>query len=76
MPLKCCSDKFPTIPEEEPVLILRGKDVYALECVDHWLDLAMDGGKVSQEKLDTVRLHRDAMLAFKRKYPERMHIPD
>ncbi len=76
MPMQCCKDKFPTIPDEEPVFTLRAKDVHALGALDAWIDMALDGGGVPLEKMEAVYKHRDAFLEFKRKYPERMKIPD
>lgn len=75
MPKQCCKDKFPQIPDEEPVFILRGKDRLAIQAVKYWMGLAEEAG-VNKGKMIRVREHLDAMQDFAHKYPERMKTPD
>lgn len=75
MPQQCCKDKWPEIPDDEPVLVLRGKDKLARKVVKYWLELAREAG-VNQGKMIRVREHLDAMDAFAVNNPERMKIPD
>lgn len=75
MPMQCCKDKFPTIPDEEPVFIIRAKDVLGIAIIHDWMDRAEELG-VNPEKLTAVEKHLDAFIAFKGRYPERMKVPD
>lgn len=75
MPMQCCKDKWPTIPDDEPVFILRGKDKLAMQVVKVWMDLAREAG-VNQGKMIRVREHFEAMERFSDEHPDRMKIPD
>lgn len=75
MPPQCCKDKWPEIPDDEPVLVLRGKDKLARKVVKYWLELAREAG-VNQGKMIRVMEHLDAMDTFAVNNPERMKIPD
>jgi hypothetical protein len=75
MPLQCCKDKWPTIPDDEPVFILRGKDKLAIETVNDWLAKAVANG-VNDAKIAAVQVHRNAMIQFAKEHHERMQIPD
>ena len=75
MPLQCCKEKFSQIPDDEPVFILRGQDLLALETVRHWMILARRAG-VNAEKMRAVELHHDAILNFRIGNPNRVKVPD
>lgn len=75
MPAQCCKDKWPTIPDDEPVFILRAKDKLARKVVAYWLELAAEAG-VSVDKQVRVSEHLTAMDMFALDHPERMKIPD
>lgn len=75
MPLQCCKDKFPKIPDDEPVFILRGQDSLATDVVRHWMMLARRA-EVNAEKMRAVQAHLDAMVDFKAKFPSRIKVPD
>lgn len=75
MPLQCCKDKWPQIPDDEPVFILRGKDKLAVAAVRYWMDLAYRA-KVNDEKMMKVQDHLNAMQLFAIEHPDRMKIPD
>lgn len=75
MPKQCCKEKWPTIPEDEPVFVIRGKDKLAARAVAHWLDLAGEAG-VDDEKLAKVAEHLADIEQFQKAHPERCKIPD
>ena len=75
MPMQCCKDKWPTIPDDEPVFILRAKDRLAVASVLRWMELAYEAG-VNDEKMMKVTDHLNAMILFSIEHPERMKIPD
>jgi hypothetical protein len=75
MPAECCKDKWPTIPDDEPVFIIMGKDKLAIETVMNWMDLASEAG-VNKGKIVRVREHLDAIARFQQEHPERCKIPD
>lgn len=57
------------VPEEEPVMVLRGKDPVALELIRRYLECGVDDGhRVSA----TERLN--AFASYQEKYPERTKI--
>lgn len=75
MPAQCCKDKWPTIPDDEPVFVIRGKDILAARAVAHWMDLAGERG-VNDEKMVAVAAHLKAIEVFQRDHPERCKLPD
>jgi len=60
-----------TIPQEEPVMIFRGRDNHALAVLIHYHSLIQD--PVHQE---AVRRRIEDFARFKNEYPERMKEPD
>jgi hypothetical protein len=75
MPAQCCKDKWPTIPDDEPVFVIRGKDLLALSVVQLWMDKAIDAG-VNDEKMLAVLEHYNAIAKFQEDHPERCKVPD
>lgn len=75
MPAQCCKDKWPMIPDDEPVFIIRGKDLLSPATVQRWLDFAVEAG-VNTDKMARVEEHLAAILDFQASYPERCKIPD
>jgi len=75
MPLQCCKDKWPTIPDDEPVFVIRGKDLLAINVVNFWIEEATLAG-VNKEKIEAVEKHFAAIRDFQEQHPERCKIPD
>jgi hypothetical protein len=75
MPAPCCKDKWPTIPDDEPVFVIRGKDLLAARAVAHWMDMAAKAD-VNSDKMAAVARHLKAIEDFQRDHPERCKIPD
>jgi hypothetical protein len=75
MPAQCCKDKWPTIPDDEPVFVLRGKDLLVVPVVEAWMNAATGAG-VNANKMEAVRQHYLAIEEFQRLHPERCKIPD
>ena len=75
MPLQCCKDKWPQIPDDEPVFIIRGKDLLAVPTVLRWIELARKR-EVNTEKMEAVDRHLQAIIDFQCDHPERCKIPD
>lgn len=77
MPKECCKETWAKIPDDEPVFILRGKDLLALEAVGRWVfDAGRASSGVSKEKVLGAQEHYNAMKRFREQHPERCKIPD
>jgi hypothetical protein len=59
------------IPQEEPVMIFRGRDAHALSMIIHYHGLIQD-----PEHQEAVRRRIEDFAHFKNEYPERMKEPD
>lgn len=75
MPSECCKATWAKIPDDEPVFILRGKDLTAATSIASWLETAALAG-TNPEKLEAARGHLDAFLRFQKDNPERCKFPD
>lgn len=76
MPRQLDREYFETIPDDEPVFILRAQDKIASVIVEYWLELAYDFG-VKAEKLVKVKdKHLIPMIRFSQNNPSKMKIPD
>lgn len=75
MPAQCCKNKWPTIPDDEPVFVIRGKDILAARAVAYWMDLAVQHG-VNDKKMAAVAMHLKMIEDFQHDYPERCKVPD
>lgn len=75
MPSECCKETWFKIPDDEPVFIIRGKDLFALDIITLWVMLAT-AADVNVDKLRRAEQHLEAVEAFQAKYPERCKIPD
>lgn len=75
MPAECCKEKWPTIPDDEPVFVIRGQDILAARTVAHWMDMAAEKG-VNDTKLGLVAQHLKAIEDFQRAHPDRCKVPD
>ena len=76
MPSQCCKDTWNKVPDDEPVFVIRGKDLLALKAVGAWIEEATRSRKVPKEKLDGAQLHYQAIKNFQRDHPERCKFPD
>ena len=62
--------KMDTIPEDEPVFLLRAQDSLAIDCVKHWCHLARVSG-VDEEMIVLAEIHIERMEAWPvRKTPD------
>jgi hypothetical protein len=78
MPAQCCKDRWARLLKEDddmPVFTLLGKDKIALVAMDAWIAAAKVVG-VNEDKMLRVLEHRNAIVQFQQKYPERCKIPD
>lgn len=76
MPTQCCKDTWNKIPDDEPVFIIRGKDLLAVGAVATWIESAQRSRKVPKDKIDRANEHYTAIKDFQKKYPERCKMPD
>lgn len=75
MPQQGCKDLWNNIPDDEPVFIVRGKDLLAADIVSTWMMAAARVG-VSTTKLQAVeQVYRD-IQDFQRCHADRCKIPD
>lgn len=77
MPSQCCKDTWNKIPDDEPVFILRGQDLLALEAVGRWVfDAGRHASGVPKEKVVAAQEHYNVMKHWQHDHPERCKIPD
>ncbi len=62
------------IPSDEPIFILRAKDVFAIQILKHYQTLAAHGQDQSHRLAIAKRIHE--FQEFKNTYPDRMKQPD
>lgn len=72
---RCCQETIAKVAGDEPVFVLRGKDLLAPHLVGAWIAAAQIAG-VPQDKIDRARDHYRDMLQFQMQHPERCKIPD
>jgi hypothetical protein len=75
MPTQCCKDTWEKIPDDEPVFILRGKDLLATDVVREWI-VAARRNDVNPDKIARAKEHLNAIDQFQGAHPERCKIPD
>ena len=75
MPNPCCQDFYASIPEDEPVFTLAGRDQLAVETVEFWIEKAKQKG-VNENKIARAIRHRDWLVEFQTNNPERTKLPD
>lgn len=75
MPSQCCKDTWEKIPDDEPVFIIRGKDLLALGPVRRWIEEANAAG-VNDDKQNRAFEHLASIERFQLEHPERCKIPD
>lgn len=65
------------IPDDEPIMILRAKDVIAAGVVRRYHDLLLDGStaRLTDHKRSCFERYQ-AFIAFAEQHPERMKRPD
>jgi len=75
MPKFCCQETWDKIPPDEPIFIIRGKDLISPDTVRQWIEDAERAG-VNPNKISRAREHLVGILEFQRLFPERCKIPD
>lgn len=75
MPAECCKATWDKIPDDEPVFIIRGKDLLALGTISDWITRA-EMESVNAEKIEGARKHFHWVQAFQVLNPERCKLPD
>ncbi len=75
MPKECCKKTWEKIPEDEPVFILRGKDLLSGIVVEEWIRLA-ERWKVNDDKLRRAKEHLRDIKEFQSENPDRCKVPD
>lgn len=63
------------IPNDEPVFVLRGKDMLAVPLLARYLDLLKREG-VAADSVEAVEARLKQFFDFATKNPERMKLPD
>lgn len=65
-----------SIPDDEPVLIFRAQDRYALRAASGWADAAVAGGLVKEEKVDRMIENADRVQAWQMENEHKVKAPD
>lgn len=61
------------IPDDEPIFILRGRDIHALAALEYYRQLVLSG---DQEHVDAVTRRVNQFARFRVKNAQRMKAPD
>lgn len=78
MPAQCCVNRWERLMREEPtmpVFTLLAKDSLAADTIQYWIARARAEG-VNAEKLAKVQEHLDAMIQYRKSFPNKMQLPD
>jgi hypothetical protein len=75
MPKQCCVDTWNKIPDDEPVFVIRGKDLLALKAVGAWIESTRNS-EVPKDKIDRAQEHYQEIKQFQKDHPERCKMPD
>ena len=75
MPKECCTVTWNKTQSDEPVFVIRGKDLLAGKAVRAWINSAEVAG-VNPVKIESAREHLQAIETFQDEHPERCKIPD
>ncbi len=75
MAASCCKETWQKIPDDEPVFILRGKDLLAPSIVVDWIEKAEEAN-VNSDKIQRAWEHYKAMIEFQAQHPSHCKIPD
>lgn len=76
MPKECCKETWEKIPDDEPVFIIRGKDLLACGAVSDWITRAELEAVVPDEKIAKAKEHLLSIITFQEEHPERCKMPD
>lgn len=71
--MPCC---FGDVPEDEPVFLIRGKDLLAADVVSDWITRAEMEGLVPADKINRAKEHLQVIIEFQREHPDRCKFPD
>ena len=75
MPTANCRDEWDKIPDDEPVFIVRAKDLLSCEIVKRWIDAALRC-EVNPAKVNSAATRFREITAFQEQHPDRCKIPD
>lgn len=75
MPKECCIETWGKVADDEPVFIIRGKDILAEQPIRNWIQGARIAG-VGEDKIARAESHLADILEFQRDHPDRCKIPD
>lgn len=75
MPAQCCKDFWARIPEDEPTFTIAGRDLFAVEVIGFWIEMAEAEG-VNPDKIRRAKEHLAAIAKFQETHPERTKVPD
>jgi hypothetical protein len=64
------------IPDDEPIMIFRAKDVHARATIRRYVDLVEEGTAGSQHHKNVCFERYQQFVAFSEQHPERMKKPD
>lgn len=64
------------IPVDEPIFIIRARDVLAVDTLVEYRRLALRNGKVDSDHLQAINKRLIDFLRFANEHPDRMKVPD
>lgn len=56
-------DEQQLIPDDEPVMLIRGQDIAAIPALDAWIAASIENG-VDKDLIDSAYRHRDRIAAW------------
>ena len=65
-----------TIPDDEPVFILRAQDALAVPRIQEWITAADQAGVPLSKITNAIDQHRDPFLVWQAANPSKVKLPD
>ncbi len=64
------------IPEDEPVMVFRARDNFALSVLRHYHSILVQSGQIDDSHLAAVEAQIGRFYNFRYDHPDRMKVPD
>lgn len=74
--------EYGDIPDDEPVMLFRGRDAHLVALIEYYEQLCIRGGEGAvtepspRHHLQAIRLNLERVREFQRNHPERVKVPN
>lgn len=72
---KSTNETLKKVEDDEPIFVIRSKDILAIEIIYRWIEEAINYD-VNEEKIEKARQHLDAVMNWRNQNPNKVKIPD